>query len=356
MHPSHFFKGLAATIAAIAAAIPIYALLKDLKTDAIIFDEKLSFAITKSEITHSRSTDFVPRPKIEEQINKAFTNESRRGDGYTIVYGPKGVGKSELVDHVAIGKKGVVKVKVSSANNKSEVIQSIAKRLLGGATHTDLDIDIFIEAVRKSDITPTIIFDVECSLSRDDDDDDDVVSIVRSLSNDLPPYCRCIIVLSEANAVLQFGKDPREKFIYVDEMELDEAKQLLIGLAKAKMKYVFEKIGTSPLTLINLIESVSFTYSVEDYVVDVLRYAEKSLVAFAHQPILKALKDHSEGITPKYFKKQKDEGVDLSHPTAVGVAMKSVNTIVYRMELDKYMLMSTAHRTALKSYEPIITK
>ena len=46
----------------------------------------------------------------------------------------------------------------------------------------------------------------------------------------------------------------------------------------------------------------------------------------------------------------------MSHPESVGVAMKSVNAIMYRIELDKYMLMSTAHRTALESYEPKVNK
>ena len=44
----------------------------------------------------------------------------------------------------------------------------------------------------------------------------------------LSPFCRCIIVLSEANAVLEFGQDKaREEFIYVDECSHSEAREII---------------------------------------------------------------------------------------------------------------------------------
>ena len=53
-------------------------------------------------------------------------------------------------------------------------------------------------------------------------------------------------------------------------------------------------------------------------------------------------------------KKQDYEGIDMSNPAAVGSAMKTSNAIIYRIELRKYQLMSAAHKTALKTYTPII--
>ncbi|MFN9982369.1 MAG: hypothetical protein ACK53Y_20750, partial [bacterium] len=98
----------------------------------------------------------------------------------------------------------------------------------------------------------------------------------------------------------------------------------------------------------------TLTCSLKQHVEGVLAGAEGNLVAFPHQAILKALKEHPEGVPPKYFKKQKSEGVDLSEPKAVGVAMKRSNVIVYRIEDGLYHLMSTAHKTALRSYDPIV--
>ena len=64
-----------------------------------------------------------------------------------------------------------------------------------------------------------IIFDVERGSSSDRTGMmQDVRSLanVRSLTKALIGYCRCIIVLSEANAVLEFGKDPdHEELIFV---------------------------------------------------------------------------------------------------------------------------------------------
>lgn len=352
-------KMLSGGIAFIASVVTIYSFLNDNKKDAMRTIERLTFSIQNAEITHSRSSHFVSRPNIEKKINAALTTSSLDADSYTIVYGPKGIGKTELVDHAAIGKKGVVKVLVSSANTRDDVIQSITKKLFGGATHSDLDIDVFKQAIKKCGVIPTIIFEVERSVSPTGSRDH-VVDAVRSLSKELAHCCRCIIVLSEANAVLQFGKDDREEYIYVDEMEREEAKQLLKALGRdlteAEMEYVFTNIGSSPLNLIKLSIKVSPVYSVHDFVANVLRNAEKQLAAFPHKPILKALKDHPEGVTPKSFHNQKDDGIDLTNPAAVGIAMKSINAIVYRMELDMYTLMSTAHRTALKSYDPMVKK
>ena len=339
-----------------------YSSVKEAGKDALSSVEKLSFAIRNAEIKHSRSARFVSRPKIEVQIERALTYTCLDNDHYTIVYGPNGVGKSELVDHTAIGKKGVIKVEIYSASTRSEIILAVTKKLLGEtAIQSDFDVDKFIEAIQKCGTIPTIIFDVERDLERSISNGDDVLRTVRKLSKKLAPYCRCIIVLSDVNAVVQFGKDEyREKFIYVDEMEREEAEQFLeklqTNITKDEMKYVFEKIGTSPSQVLDLAQSVSSTHSVEDYVADILDRATRRLRAFPHQAILQALKDHPEGISLAYFDGQESEGVDLANPVAVGTAMKAVNAIVYREDLGKYMLMSTAHRTALESYEPMVRR
>jgi hypothetical protein len=84
--------------------------------------------------------------------------------------------------------------------------------------------------------------------------------------------------------------------------------------------------------------------------------ATQDLAAFPLQIILKALKDHPEGVSPGYFKKLKVEGIDLTNHKQVGQAMKnSPHPIIYRKDLNQYHLLSTAHKTALKSYEPIVS-
>ncbi len=91
--------------------------------------------------------------------------------------------------------------------------------------------------------------------------------------------------------------------------------------------------------------------TVTQFVDDVLAQADQDLVAFPYNPILKALKEHPEGVSPNYVKKVEFKGVDMSNPKAVGTSMKISNAIIYRIECLKYVLMSTAHRTALRTYK-----
>jgi hypothetical protein len=77
-------------------------------------------------------------------------------------------------------------------------------------------------------------------------------------------------------------------------------------------------------------------------------------VAFLLTPILKALKEHPEGVPPELFNNVKYDGVDLSNPQAVGYAMKRSNATVYRIENGKYHLLSKVHETALQTYKPIL--
>lgn len=330
----------------------IYGVFNYEKKDEERITDKLTIALKNSEITHSRSNQFIPCPKIQEQINDALTYTFLDAGKYTVVYGSAGIGKTELVDHTAIGKKAVVKVDISSECTRAQVLQRLADELLGFGTHADVYHKDFIKAVKKSGIIPTLIFDIDPVRSHDD-----VLNAVRSVCKSLAPFCRCIMVVSEVN-VLHLGRDPREKFIYVGEMERDEAKQLFkklrVNITDAEMDYVFTNIGTEPLNMLQIASDVSETYSLQDYVADRISRAESQLVAFRHQRILKALKEHPGGVDPAYFRNYNDDGVDLSNPAAVGNTMKSSHAILYQMKQFKYVLISTAHRTALQSYEPII--
>ena len=78
--------------------------------------------------------------------------------------------------------------------------------------------------------------------------------------------------------------------------------------------------------------------SLDDFITMALHGARNELVAFQHKQILKALKDHPEGISPEFFNNFENEGADLSNPMAVGAAMRMGNVITYRIELGKYMI------------------
>ena len=75
--------------------------------------------------------------------------------------------------------------------------------------------------------------------------------------------------------------------------------------------------------------------SLDDFITMTLHVATKELVSFPHKQILKALKDHPEGISPEFLNNLKNERVELSNRKAVGAAMREGNLITYRIELDK---------------------
>lgn len=116
------------------------------------------------------------------------------------------------------------------------------------------------------------------------------------------------------------------------------------------MRYIAETTGTSPAMLENL-ASKQEIMTVIQFVDDVLAQADQDLTAFPYKPILKALKEYPEAVPPEYFENIKFEGVDMFNLKALGTSMKISNTITYRIDRRLYILISTAHRTALRTYK-----
>ena len=183
------------------------------------------------------------------------------------------------------------------------------------------------------------------------------VNAARGVAKDLAATCNVIIVLSEANAVLEFGKDgDRVNMIFIDELTEPEALKYIVALglelSEVDIKYVIENVGMNPGALTSMQEWINKGNSVHDFVAMELAAARRDLARFPHKAILKALKEHPEGVDPEYFKHMENDGVDLSEPFAVGEAMKKSNAIAYRIELGKYMIISRCHQVALRSYDP----
>ena len=121
-----------------------------------------------------------------------------------------------------------------------------------------------------------------------------------------------------------------------------------------EIKKVIDNIGSNPGTLEDLGIHMQKGLSLDHFITMTLHFARSELVAFQHQQILKALKDHPEGISPEVFIKLKNKGVDLLAPRVVGVVMSRGNAITYRIELNKHTTYSKAVEVALRSYNPIL--
>ena len=333
----------------------------DIISDYMPSKIKTSIPNTSDYLELVKNNKYVKRPSIEKEL-LSFTNRTKtESDGiYLIVYGAKGAGKSIVADAVISGRPGILKVKWSCAGSKYMLLQEINKLI--GISKSNPSVGDYKEALRKSvsstGILPTVIFEIETGGNK--------VQILgihaaRGLSKEWASVCNCIIILSEAGTVVEFGKDrSREQYIFVDELDEGVARafikqnQIMLSEDEKDIKKVIDNIGCNPATLESLRSSMKKGVSLDDSIASVLLDAESQLVGFQHQPILKALKDHPEGISPEFFNKLENKGVDLSNPKAVGVSMRGGNVLTYRKDLRKYMTYSKAIEVALRIYDPIM--
>ena len=205
---------------------------------------------------------------------------------------------------------------------------------------------------------PTLIFETERGKYAEQRS---CIESVRSLCKQFAVCSNCIIILSETNAVLVFGQDPaREKIILVPELTQVQALEFIrarkgIYVDEKEMMHLFDNVGTNAAGLFSFLNK---DMSVDEFIAEKMESAKDDLIAFPFQPILKALKEHPEGVSPRYFNKEKCEGVDMSNAIAVGAFMKAAESNVVYLDMNKkvYKLNSYALRVALRSYEPIIHK
>lgn len=302
---------------------------------------------------------WIDRPLVEKSI-KTYLNRTNANGKYLVVYGGKGDGKSLLVDNCIAELSGVLKLVVSYVEPKEFIVEALMRRLHVKASDVP-DISTFTKALSTRPSPGklmTLVFEVERGGSSEQALG---VQAVRSLAKEFATVCNVIAILSEANAVLEFGKDStRESFLHVNGFTRNEALEYLhhrqLNLTDSDADYLFEQIGTAPSLLADVCDHILLqNFTLHAVVSNKLAYAERELLAFPYQPILAALKEHPEGVPLMYFHKAKVEGVDLSNPHAVGVGMKFSNAIMYDIEKGLYKCLTRAHQTALQTYDPIVT-
>ena len=304
-----------------------------------------------AELVHTNR--FVDRSSVENQLKKFAESTT---DGYLVVYGDKYTGKSFAVEHALKGMKGVTMVKLTNQSDTASVLAELTECVTGVSSPSAFDRKKIYAALSKVSLPngrkPTIVFEVE---RKETPGTEDLVGIVRSIGKEFSPVARIIIVLSEANSVLVFGDDDREDFLHVADLTKDEADNLISRTVKGKTvsadqrEFLYDNIGRSVGILTKFCES---ELDAEAFVARKLRSATEKLVAFRLKPILRALKEHPEGVSAEYFKHAEFKGIDMSVPHKVGVEMKESNAIKYDMSKKVYLPLSRAHEVALRTYEP----
>ena len=172
---------------------------------------------------------------------------------YTIVYGAKGVGKSTIVDSVIQGRKGILKIPVTSNTSKEDITRVTAQKT--ATTTLNPNNGDFVEAMRiglgDDGIIPTIIFEIERGQGAEQWG---YLQSVRSIAEEFSVACTIILVLPKANDVLEFGIDRnRESYIYVEEFTELEALQYLTALGmkscEVDIKDLINNVGGNPATI-----------------------------------------------------------------------------------------------------------
>jgi hypothetical protein len=290
------------------------------------------------------------------------------------VYGAKGAGKSTLVDACASKRRGVVKVAVTQAQSRDEVITTINEAILGDhkvKADSKLTEVALLKAIKSCNPRPTVIFDVEQGGSPDQRLG---LAAVRSLAKLFAQECAVLIVLSQPNAVIHFGADrDRESFIFVDEMSANEVSELfqnqmqlnahdgtsLDGRAftPAEIAHIVNNVGGNPATIEKLLIRVKFGANdqrvpLQRALDEIVEDAWTDLNTFPYQSLLKALKEQPDGVSAKSLVGTIEENAKLWVTSDVASGMNRSNAVVYRHELKRYELMSTAHKTALKMFTP----
>jgi hypothetical protein len=113
-------------------------------------------------------------------------------------------------------------------------------------------------------------------------------------------------------------------------------------------------VGTIPLQIRDFTSALENGEEAADYIEDILCAAKSDLSAFAHEPILEALKLSPDGVSTDMFRGVKNEGVNLAEPKQVALAMKERQAIIYHHPSREYRLASRAYRTTLlERWSPI---
>ena len=341
---------------AVMSAVQFRREVADPAKDAFI---KMSFSLAKMKPTFSEdvgpSSDYVSRPSVEKIILGVYEKTSLESGTYFVMYGPEGAGKSSAVARVLSDKTGVAKIIISQGDTTSSILSKTCK-MCGQMSIKSPRLDDFTavlkEASTKRNGHPvTVVFEIDRGFSSSE-----ILSLVKHVAKRFALNANVLIVLSEANAVVGFGDDQRQEFICVGEMSRAEAeayvKKRIPDISSEDFTRFADNIGTLPLSLTLLCDALLAERKMDDHIRRLVALAKVDLVAFLHKPILVALKKSPGGVSVMSFGGKEHEGVQLSAPKEVAVAMKKRNAILYNLETQQYQPFSKAHQTALKTYTP----
>lgn len=323
-----------------------------------LFSRELSETIPSFSLSLTADKrPYIQRTDLERSLVKFRDRKSTKGEIYLVVVGPKGAGKSALVAHVFEGRPGTVVVDINQNSSPQSIVADIllscSVRVGDKELSTKQLREPLVKAMAKKGSPVTIILEMNRG-----NGDLSTLGAVRSATKDLAQHANVIVVLSEANGALEFdcNREPRQRVIWVDgftnEEALSYAKENDIPLSEDDLQRFFDEVGTLPVQIDKLHDCfVDEGMSLEDIICAEVKRARVALVAFPFKKILIALKKSPDGVNVEDFDGVEERGVLLCSPTHVARYMED-NALKYHLPSSEYRLMTNAHKTALRSYEP----
>jgi hypothetical protein len=166
---------------------------------------------------------WVPRPALEKAV--LAHADSKPGFTFLVVVGPRGAGKSTLVQNALADRPGVIVVKLTKVANPQPVDLLVARQLglTAVPSQTDGLSDLLKElsSAQKLPEGQRLTLVIELDRSTDAMKTDSALAVLKSLASETTA-CTGILVLSDADAAFQLKWEPRQSFLWVGGMTAAE--------------------------------------------------------------------------------------------------------------------------------------
>jgi len=219
---------------------------------------------------------YVPRPQIEAILAHAIGHTDQT---YVALIGPRGVGKTRVVEAAVANQTGVVRLDLGGRLESREVVYRAIFQELGDKLadeFSDFGVGVVTRLFQRVkaqhrrlhpaavDWVPTVIAEVRTGGDQHDVIYD-IATAFKALNTDRRS-CRVILVLSDADAAFGLPMDERRQtLVWIDDFTIDEAAQFLdnVGclplhrridsngtdLNEQLRRRLFAFVGTRPSTL-----------------------------------------------------------------------------------------------------------
>ncbi len=329
--------------------------------------------------------DIYIRHPLEASLSSLI---GHKGGQYVVVVGPKGCGKSTLVQHVmASNPIGVIPVSMSNefkdlygaisvtlnSDEKTWNIKTLANLFNSTKTRARSSTGF------SSDWVPTVV--VELDRGTTDESVRNIARDIKLLCSD-SGLCRGVLVLSDALAAFAVPKDPRVKFFWVDDFAEDLAHRyydslnFLVGPSEVEdtcfrsslaacpelstnyslRSKIFSTIGTRVSDLRFLVENTRENISlIETYLEEKIDDCEttlKSLFGHEGKPSGANFEEVARSILKSPTKSVKMVSLDykngLVSPPNAATVLKNFHGLLYHIPSKSYRFYSRCHETAAK--------